>query len=518
MPLDLLVCIRQMGERLATKTLSNGVVTRYTYDAVEWMNSITVSLGSTVLWAECYGYTTGAWEGSGETARQRSLKGETSGSERVNCYVAGERIYTLHGATGTVGDAYWLDAASQLRGVKYSAADATGAYSGVNATTTTEWSYDAVGNRLEETSGAGTTNYTVNTINQYTAVTGMGVLAYSVRGDLTQLGDWELTYDAQGNLLRAHNTVTNALAQYWRDATGHRAVKDVDGNKTLFFNLGTTPLETYDLTGNTTSSTIYEPGIDRPLAEASDSGDVTFYHQDWLGSVVLLTAALGAKIQSYTYDAWGQPNGFDTAGVGIPPANFVSRFLYTGREYDIETALYHYRARAYSPTLGRFLQPDPIDFGGGDGNLFRYVANNSINFIDPLGLDVFFNRENRIGGHAWVKIGGETPSGGEKTYGQYPDGSLFGKPAFIESPDRHSNDSNFTFECYSTTPEDEADLDKWIKDNFDINTSGSSKNPNYDFGINDCRTFNKIVKQQLKQIINNRGGKIQSKTGKVPKR
>ena len=261
--------VYEAGGRLATRTLSNGVVTNYTYDAVERMNSITASLGGATLWAERYGYTTGAWEGSGETARQRSLKGETSGSERVNCYVAGERIHTLRGTTGTLGDAYWLDAASQLRGVKYSAADATGTYSGVNATTTTEWSYDAVGKRLEETSGAGTASYTVNTINQYTAITGVGALEYSARGDLTQLGDWELAYDALGNLLRAHNTATNALAQYWRDAFGHRAVKDVDGSKTLFFNLDTTPLEAYDLTANTTNSTIYEPGIDRPLAEAT---------------------------------------------------------------------------------------------------------------------------------------------------------------------------------------------------------------------------------------------------------
>ena len=34
-------------------------------------------------------------------------------------------------------------------------------------------------------------------------------------------------------------------------------------------------------------------------------------------------------------------------------------------EYDSETGLYHYRARAYSPALGRFLQPDPISFSGG---------------------------------------------------------------------------------------------------------------------------------------------------------
>jgi len=145
-------------------------------------------------------------------------------------------------------------------------------------------------------------------------------------------------------------------------------------------------LEAYDVTTDMASSTIHEPGIDSPLAEVSSSGTLTFYHQDWLGNVVMLTNAAGAKVQTYTYDVWGKGSGFDSAGAAITPGSFASRFLFTGREYDPETALYHYRARAYSPTLGRFLQTDPIDFDAGDVNLFRYVGNNPMNWVDPLGL------------------------------------------------------------------------------------------------------------------------------------
>jgi hypothetical protein len=78
-------------------------VTTYAYDGANRLASITVSNGSTVLWAERYGYN-----------------------------AAGERICTLHGDSGTVGDGYWLDATSQLRGVKIGSADATQNYASQN--------------------------------------------------------------------------------------------------------------------------------------------------------------------------------------------------------------------------------------------------------------------------------------------------------------------------------------------------------------------------------------------------
>jgi RHS repeat-associated protein len=85
-------------------------------------------------------------------------------------------------------------------------------------------------------------------------------------------------------------------------------------------------------------------------------------------------------------DPQSNPPSVDNLFSADPYAN---RFLHTGREFLKEANLYDYRNRVYSAELGRFLQTDPIRFEAGDGNLYRYVANNPVNLIDPTGEIAF---------------------------------------------------------------------------------------------------------------------------------
>jgi len=60
--------------------------------------------------------------------------------------------------------------------------------------------------------------------------------------------------------------------------------------------------------------------------------------------------------------------------------------MFTGREWAPGSlGFYEYRARAYNPTLGRFMGEDPIGFAGGL-NLFNYCAGDPVNNTDPSGL------------------------------------------------------------------------------------------------------------------------------------
>jgi RHS repeat-associated protein len=123
------------------------------------------------------------------------------------------------------------------------------------------------------------------------------------------------------------------------------------------------------------------PGIDEPLV-MEKSGASFFYHADGLGSVTELTDSAGLVKQRYTYSSFGKIES------QLDP-NFIQPYTFAAREFDPETRLYFYRARAYDPVSGRFTQQDPlrdIIFIPESLNPYLYVANNPVNFRDPFGL------------------------------------------------------------------------------------------------------------------------------------
>ena len=87
----------------------------------------------------------------------------------------------------------------------------------------------------------------------------------------------------------------------------------------------------------------------------------------------------GSITTEYTYDPFG-----NTTTLGSQNSNV---FQFTGRENEGNGLYYYYRARYYSPVLGRFISQDPLGFAGSGPNLYAYAADDPINLSDPLGLD-----------------------------------------------------------------------------------------------------------------------------------
>ena len=111
-----------------------------------------------------------------------------------------------------------------------------------------------------------------------------------------------------------------------------------------------------------------------------------YFHADGLGSVVALSDRDGRTVETYRYDVFGRTVVYDGDGRRPRAASAVGNpYFFTGRRLDFETGLYYYRARMYSPNLGRFLQTDPIGYADSI-NWYAYCGNNPVVFVDPLGL------------------------------------------------------------------------------------------------------------------------------------
>jgi RHS repeat-associated protein len=148
-------------------------------------------------------------------------------------------------------------------------------------------------------------------------------------------------------------------------------------------------------------------GVDQIFTRTTSAGTFGFLG-DALGSTVALTSSSGAIVTNYTYGPYGA-----TTTSGAANSN---PYQFTAREND-STGLYYLRARYVNPTWGRFIAEDPIGFGGDDYNLYRYVENSPITYLDPLGLDIRISLYYGAGGLGHIGIGINSPS----TYGFYAD-------------------------------------------------------------------------------------------------
>lgn len=72
-----------------------------------------------------------------------------------------------------------------------------------------------------------------------------------------------------------------------------------------------------------------------------------------------------------------------------PSSLFGNSYLFTARRLDEPTGLYYYRNRYYETRCGRFIGRDPIGYAEGGLSLYHYVANKSVQMIDPFGLKNF---------------------------------------------------------------------------------------------------------------------------------
>ena len=372
--------------RLATRTSLDGVAEKFAYDASGRLASVSDGNGNVYI-KNTYDETTG-----------RLAKQENGNGTSVSyLYDKLGRVVSIEhrGADGKIAEAlqYCYDAdgrcirAASLFGEERYTYDKDGQLTAVDYPDIADetFAYDAVGNR-KTANGA---TYSVNNLNQYTAVSGeqnpVSAITYDRDGNMTSLtdanGTTTYTYDTLNRLV----AVENATAGIDWSCT-----YDVFGNRVSVTDNGVTTERTY-LQGSLPSvAAEYVNGelkerhivvgavklatLSTPNSQLSTS----YYHADLIGSTRLVTDGSGAIVDRRAYKAFGETRvETDTTAT----AGYVGTL---GVETD-STGLLFMRNRYYSPALGRFIQMDPIGLNGEDVNLYRYCGNETYNSIDPIG-------------------------------------------------------------------------------------------------------------------------------------
>ncbi len=350
-------------QNLATGTLQN---LSYTYDAVGNIKTITDARNANQK--QCFQYDP-LGRLTKATTYNDALQGCTSqlGAGNYN------EIYTYNGTTGNLQAkaGVTLTYPTGNNPTRPHAVTSTN-----NATTLTtaddnSYSYDANGNMFTRT-----------------------VLAPIV-GNPNNKDVFDLSYDAENRLVQVKkNNVLNATFTY--DADGRRVIS-VMGSETTHF-VGAH----YEVTNPGSGQTVakyYFAGITRIAARkytVPQNMTVEYLFGDHLGSTVLTTDSMGAKVSEIRYKPWGEIRSTWTSAVVTTPSYKLSLYTFTGQASYMDDpttsgttegfGLMFYNARWYDPAIGRFAQADSIVPPGIQGyDHYAYVNNNPLRYTDPTG-------------------------------------------------------------------------------------------------------------------------------------
>jgi RHS repeat-associated protein len=195
-------------------------------------------------------------------------------------------------------------------------------------------------------------------------------------------------YDYRNRLTEVEQAGT-IIATYVYNALDQRIGIDDNGSQTWTVYNGTSadalPYADFNGSGALLTRYVSGPGmvngavVDELLARTSSGGSSAWYLTDKLDSVHDIVSSSGTELDHVVYDSFGNILTETNASNG-------DRFKFAGMEYDPVAGELYDRARDYSTALGRFVSQDPLEFSGGNSNLYLYITNQPTRTTDPGGM------------------------------------------------------------------------------------------------------------------------------------
>ena len=189
---------------------------------------------------------------------------------------------------------------------------------------------------------------------------------------------------------------------YTYDGDGRRVKKGT--SKLYWYGVSGEVLVETDTAGNNPAEYVFFNG--QRIARRDPSGTVYYYFEDHLGTSRVIVQA---GQNTACYDADFYPFG----GERVITNTCAQNYKFTGKERDSETGNDYFGARFYASNLGRFLSADPLFVtkerlrDPQQLNLFTYVRNNPLRYVDPDGLKfvvyVFYAKDLTFEQKAWLK-------------------------------------------------------------------------------------------------------------------
>jgi YD repeat-containing protein len=361
-----IVTYADIGGRMTSKALGNGITDTWHYDSQRRLSEIVSKLTNSVVRDVQYERSP---IGNKIAAIRPDLQHKTAWTYNANHWMTSESLRIPLAGTDPHPEewtTYDIDHALNFRSVA----------------------------RMQQTPGGTVTSSartSINDRNQYTTFGGE-TLKYDRNGNLTGRANVNLQYDFENHLRKATLPAGPVLENVY-DATGRKVEQRLATpalTATDYVLSGNDVVEEY-IDGKLASRYVRGREIDEiARAEISSRGDgtvdrVIYPLQDELQSTERITDANGATVESYQYDGYGRTKVFDSSAARITASRLGWKWLFHGREYESIVDAIDFRARTLWPDLSRFGQEDAAAVHR-ELSAYEALLGSPALFIDPSGL------------------------------------------------------------------------------------------------------------------------------------